>query len=68
MNAKELAKQAAISTGPYARAFSAEILEKLELAYVANWLASQDESVQAAALRTAIDAIDAIRSYHAEAA
>lgn len=65
MNATELSKKAALSTAPYAGALSDQVCHKLELAYVAQWLAIQDDDVgAAAAFRTARAAIAELRAVY----
>ena len=62
MNAAELAKKAALSTAPFIKAVSSEVAHSLELAFVANWIDQQDESIAPAkVLATAREAIAELR-------
>jgi hypothetical protein len=63
VNAQDLHKQAVLSTKPYISVLTQRVLQGLELGYVARWLSLQDESVQASALKTALEAIDRINAW-----
>ena len=59
MNAEKLAKAANTAVGrEYRICLSLEICKMIGLAYIAQWLANQDESIIPAASRTAVAAID----------
>lgn len=61
MNHITLAKQARAEASKYAAILSAELIEKLELAHIAQWLDMQDHSIRAKAADTACGAIDLLR-------
>jgi hypothetical protein len=61
MNAQQLAQAARADAKQYAGVFSDEIVRKLELAYVAQWLDMQDVGHLTEAGRTAYNAIDSLR-------
>ena len=58
MNCIELAKAAQTDAKQYASVLSAELVRKVELAYIAQWLDSQDLSCRAKAATTACSAIE----------
>ena len=61
MNHLELAKQARQEAAKFVGILSAELVEKLELAHIAQWLDMQDHSIRANAANTACGAIEFLR-------
>jgi hypothetical protein len=63
MNACQLAQAAADSARPLRGILAPEVVEKVERAFVAQWIDSQDESTPAAAvLKTARLALSMLRN------
>ncbi len=57
MNAIELAKAAQNSSKPYVGILANDLIEKIELAYIANWLFNHGESASAITAYRAVEAI-----------
>lgn len=61
MNCVELAKAAQQEARRYAGVLSSELIRKVELAYIAQWLENQDLSIRAKAATKACSAIEFLR-------
>lgn len=69
MTAQQLALNAAKSTAPYIGILTTAVCHQLELAFVAQWIAGQDESIPATSvLATANAAMDTLRAQFAKTA
>ena len=63
MNAVQLAKAAEAAAAPLAGILSADILTKVKLAHIAQWLTTQDDSISPATVL--LRAQEAIAAIHA---
>lgn len=61
MNFIDLAKEAQAEAAKLNGILSADLIHKLELAHIAQWLDLQDHSVRAKAANTACGAIECLR-------